>query len=370
MAEKDGIEGKIAQANGRLKNAKVGVTISKVGDRLYLRSTFPPKPGSEKEKPYQQRIATNLHANPLGLKLAEAEARKVGALLECEEFDWTPYLAEAPKVAVMAKEWAEKFEQDYFAKREKNPKSLTTWEKEYEEVFKKLPDQPLTAELIRNMILSTKPDTRTRQRYCMVLNALAKLAEIPLEITGLAGNYSPKRVQARDLPTDQAIAEIYYKIPNKQWQWVYGMLATYGLRPHEVFRLNLENMPILEVLKNTKTGERKIWACYPEWVEQFDLKNAKIPQVTGKNNTVIGSRVSSAFKRYNIPFNPYTLRHCWAVRTLEFGLADSLAAQQMGHSVQMHNDVYHAWIDERHQQKAYNLIMERSDRPKAPEVKK
>jgi integrase len=370
MPEKEGIDGKIAQANGRLKNAKVGVKLERVGDRLYLRSTFPPKPGSTKDKPYQQRIATGIHANGLGIKTAEAEARKVGALVDCGEFDWLPYIKEIEAPPLLVSDWVKKFEIDYFTRRERNPKSETTWVTNYQTVFRHIPDQPLTPELIRAMILSTKPDTRNRQRYFLALSALAKLAQIQVDIGGLAGNYSPKRVQARDLPTDQAIAEIFYKIPNKEWQWVYGMLATYGLRPHEIFHLNLEHMPILEVLKPTKTGERKIWACYPEWVTEFDLINPKIPQVSGKNNTDIGSRVSKAFKRYDIPFNPYTLRHCWAVRTLEFGLADSLAAQQMGHSVQMHNDVYHAWIDERHQQKAYNLIMERSDRPKAPEVKK
>jgi integrase len=369
MPEKDGIDGKIAQANGRLKNANVGVKIERVGDRLYLRSTFPPKPGSDRERSYQQRISTGIHANGLGIKTAEAEARKIGALIDCGEFDWVPYLKEIEAPPLLVSDWVKKFEVDYFTRRDRNPKSETTWKTEYSDVFKKLPELPLNSELIKTAILRIKPDTRQRKRYCMTLAALAKLAGIEINIDGLSGSYSPSAVQPRDLPDDATIAEWFYKIPNKEYQWAYGMLATYGLRPHEIFRLNLDSMPILEVLENTKTGSRKVWACYPEWVKEFDLENPKIPKVNGKNNTVLGSRISVAFNRYDIPFNPYCLRHCWAVRTLEFGLSDSLAAQQMGHSVQVHNNQYHAWIDERHQQKAYNLIMERADRPKPPGIK-
>lgn len=199
----------------------------------------------------------------------------------------------------------------------------------------------------------------------MVFGALARLAGIELDTKSMAGTYSPKRVKSRDLPDDRAIAEGFYKIDNAEWQWVYGMLATYGLRPHEVFHLAFESMPILDVLDG-KTGARKVWPCYPEWVGQFDLAVPKVPTVTGRNNTELGARVSPIFSKYDIPFVPYDLRHCWAVRTINFGLDISLAAQQMGHSAQVHTDLYHAWISERHHQRAYEAIMMRSDRPKAP----
>ena len=37
-------------ANARLKAAKICVTIRRRGDALYLRATFPPKPGSRRVK--------------------------------------------------------------------------------------------------------------------------------------------------------------------------------------------------------------------------------------------------------------------------------------------------------------------------------
>jgi len=79
--------------NQRLKGAKVEVTVRQKGNRLYLRSTLPPKPGSQKTKPYQQDLAFKIYANPARLEKAEAEARKLGALLAYKEFDWASGVA-------------------------------------------------------------------------------------------------------------------------------------------------------------------------------------------------------------------------------------------------------------------------------------
>jgi integrase len=364
MAQKD-IDGRIAQANGRLKSANVGVSITRQGDRLYLRATFPPKPDSDKTAPYQQRLALGIHANPLGIKEAEAEARKIGALLDCKEFSWQPYIkANAP--AITCGEWVEKFEKDYFSKRDKNPKTLTTWRKNYHEVLKRLPvDEALCAEILKQLILRVAPDTRSRQNYVMVANSLAKFANLDIDFSLYSGSYSPRKATPRDLPPDEVIQEVYFKIPNPAWRWVYGAIATYGLRPHEVFYLDLADLPIATI-NDGKTDSRRTWACFPEWVEIFQLQNGALPPVTGKTNSDLGERVTKAFKRYKIPFTPYTLRHCWAVRTLEFGLDISLSAQQMGHSVKVHTEIYHHWISDRHHQRAYDLLMQRSDRPKPP----
>ena len=87
------IEGKISQANGRLKIAKVGVSIILKGDRLYLQATFPPKQNSTKTKPHQQKLSLGVNANVAGLSFAESEARKIGALLDLNQFSWEPFAA-------------------------------------------------------------------------------------------------------------------------------------------------------------------------------------------------------------------------------------------------------------------------------------
>jgi integrase len=83
---------RLAQANGRLKAGNVGVLIRHRGLKLYLRAMLPPKPGSPKDKPHQQEIATGFRANPAGISAAEKEARRVGSLLEGKEFSWLPYI--------------------------------------------------------------------------------------------------------------------------------------------------------------------------------------------------------------------------------------------------------------------------------------
>jgi len=50
-----------------------------------------------------------------------------------------------------------------------------------------------------------------------------------------------------------------------------------------------------------------------------------------------------------------------------FGMDVSMAAAQMGHSVKLHCETYHQWITEEQQMKAFKILMERAERPIAPE---
>lgn len=356
---------RLNQANGRLKAANVGVTIEQIGRRLYLQATLPPKPNSDKEAPYQQRIALGIHANPTGISLAEKEARKVGALLDCKEFSWEPYLKEVSNPLTVG-EWIKQFEVDYFQRRPRTPETATTWKTEYQRVFSTLVlDKPLSVELLRTAIVATVPDSRTRKRFCDVLGRLAKFANLEADFKPLVGSYSPQQVAPRSLPDDKLIAQVFNSLAPGPWRWAYGMMATYGLRNHEIFYCDLSRFPVLLVLGG-KTGSRRVWPIFPEWATAWELQAIAVPNCTAKSNTDFGQRVTRAFKRLGVPFAPYNLRHAWAVRSMEFGLPDSLAAAQMGHSVDVHTKIYHHWISEDVHQRAYDLLMSRSDRPRAP----
>jgi integrase len=382
---------KLDEANDRLKAANVGLSILNRNNKLYLRGILPPKNGEG--KPKRQEIAIGARATAAGIRFAEAEARKVGALVDCREFAWDPYLkahhhgpVEAGELMPAVAEVVQRFEEAYFQRRARTPKSETTW-KDYAKVFRVLPaDQPVSEALLREMILATEPDTRTRQRFCTVLGSLATFAGLKLDTKPYKGNYSPKRVTPRNLPTDEEIAKWRDKLDHPAWQWAYGMMACYGLRNHEVFLVDPESLQeapgIVTLLDDKavtsatgqvrelggKTGGRRIWPCYPEWWESWQLAEVKMPQVTARNNSDFGERLSHYFRRWGgIPFKPYDLRHCWAVRTLEFGLDVSLAAAQMGHSVTVHTELYHHWISERHHQRAFELLMQRQGRPLPPQ---
>ncbi|WP_432812091.1 hypothetical protein [Pantanalinema sp. GBBB05] len=280
-------------------------------------------------------------------------------------FTWSLYVKDDVQRGSVG-DWIRRFEADYFTRRDRNPKSQTTWRHDYLKVFSQLPpDESLTIQLLMEAIASTKPDTRTRKRFVDVCTRLADFAELNANFRHLRGNYSSAKVTPRDLPDDRLIAEYWLKIPNPSWQRVYGLIATYGLRPHEVFKSNFARFPVLQIENSTKTGSREVYPFYPEWAESWQLLG-ELPAVTGATNSDLGNRVTHAFSRYAIPFNAYDLRHRWAVRTLEFGLDVSLSAQQMGHSVRIHCETYHQWIGRGVHQRAFEAILERSDRPMAP----
>ncbi len=66
------------------------------------------------------------------------------------------------------------------------------------------------------------------------------------------------------------------------------------------------------------------------------------------------------FNRYEVPHNPYDLRHAWAVRSIGF-IPIELAAQQMGRSIAVQMRTYHKWIIEEVHERHFRLRMERSD---------
>jgi hypothetical protein len=86
------------------------------------------------------------------------------------------------------------------------------------------------------------------------------------------------KLNCENLPSDELILEWFERIPNPAWRFVYGVMATYGLRNHEVFFCDYSSLaqgdpeaPI-EVLPTTKTGAHDVWPFLPEWVERFQLR--------------------------------------------------------------------------------------------------
>lgn len=358
-------DGRLNQVNGRLRSGKVGVRVEIHGNFLYLRATLPPKPGDKRDQPYQQRIALGIHANSTGLQLAEQKARKVGAAIDDGSFRWDEYVKNHVQ-AQTARDWINRLEQDYFARRERNPKSMTTWKGDYADVYNRLPlDEPLTLTVIMDAIDRTDPDTRTRKRFVAALMKLAEFAGIEANLKPYKGRYSPSKVSPRSLPSDEDIARWRDRIPNPEWQRAYGLMATYGLRPHEICYLDFSQLPVLLVEDDTKTGQRQARPFYPEWTTDWDLLG-DLPKITGNCNRDLGNRVTHAFKRYGIPFHPYDLRHAWAVRTIQFGVPDSLACRWMGNSVEIFTKTYKQWIRQDVESMVYQALVEKRDRPHPP----
>ncbi len=221
----------LRSANQKLIDFNCGISIEQKGQRLYLRGTLPPKPESKRQRPHQQYLSLGVYANPDGLKFALKEAKKVGTLKMCGEFDWSPYVQkkqardpESPEEAIAA------FEKHYFSTRKDTPTTRQTFKHEYLGVFKKL--NSLALDEMRELILSTEPDTRSRRRSALACACLSDYLGLENDLRSLTGRYGVKQLLPRDIPPDEAIADAYARIASEseEWAWAFALQASYGLR--------------------------------------------------------------------------------------------------------------------------------------------
>ena len=385
------LDHRINQTNQRLKAAQLGLQIERRGKKIALRGTLPPRPESHRLRPHQQRLSLGLPATVKGLKEAEQQAKIIAGQLLQNNFDWRNYLPVENGGRLHQMDIPQKIEafRHHFLTQshrlEKPASAQATWETAYKPYLRKLeaiarntPNLSL-AEAIYKTVESTAANSRSRQICCTALAAFAQFlgVNLPTELKEYWGRYSGSKTQMRHLPTDEQIMEVYQQIPNPAWQFVYGMMATYGLRNHEVFFCDVSSLvggdrqASIEVLDTTKTGGREVWPFFPEWVEMFNLQQGQLPKLTTDLNQTtlqrIGQKVSTQLRRYKIPFQPYDLRHAWAVRTIHFGLPDTVAAQMMGHSVAIHTRTYHRWMTRRDQQRAVETALQ-GNTPRLPSL--
>lgn len=358
---------KISQANGRLAAGNISLRVEQTGKKLSIRGTLPPKLESGRDRPHQQRIALGVDATGEGLKFAEAKAKEISGLIALGRFNWDDFLPPKPDQPVSIGDWIGRIEEDYLAQGGRRE----TWQGDYMKVYRRLPmDRPPTAELIEATLAAIPASqAKTRNRAVMALGKLARAAGVDCgDLKRYRRQYSPADTAPRTIPTDEAIAFHYGQIRqrNPAWGWVYGVMATYGLRNHEVFKIDLSAFPVVRIGDDTKSGYHEAWPCYPEWAEEWELHRAIFPPVdTSRCNEKIGHSVTR-YLSPKLPFLPYDLRHAWAIRTLEFGWPTELAAAQMGHSHDVHSQTYHRWISTRHHQRVFDLLVTRTDRPRPP----
>ena len=346
----------IAKQNAVLKAARIGVRIQRVHNRLSLRATLPPRPGSKRRSPHQQRLALGVRATLAGLRSAVSQAKRIAVALDRNEFEWAPYLriedepesvepeSIPPDVPRTFGEVIAAFEQDYFERRSRSRQSGSTWRTEYEGIFKRLPlEAVIDTAIAIQQIKAIAPDSRQRKRAVTVLSALFKFAEIEADFSAYQGKYSPKSVDPRELPSDETIAQWRDAIDNPQWRYLYGLIAAYGLRPHEAMYLEVARSPNARVTEG-KTGDRQCLPLHPEWFDRWGLSEGDRPNISGRHNRDLGDRINKAFKRYGVPFPPYDLRHAYARRAFERGLAIDTVAEAMGHDAQLHRRIYRRWI--------------------------
>ena len=374
IQEINNVNDKFATQGSKLK-------IEKRGEKLNIRGSLPSKEDRNNFK--VQRISLGLKADISGLKEAAKKLQLLNLQLELNQFDWINWKSISSKEGEKEDlEFTKKINQfeEFFFKENKNEyltsTRKTTWNSSYKPYLKRMLSIYNSSSLysIENIFLETletyKEGSRSKKQCATSLSVLAKFLDIklPEDWKSKAKGYGLNKASFRDLPTDEAIEKIWEIIPNKSWKFVFGLMATYGLRNHEVFFCDLSSLTnigdkIIRVLPTTKTGEHQVWPFHPEWVEKFELFklggnlellpniNTDLKYTTLQN---IGKKITDQFKRYGLQIKPYDLRHAWAVRTIFYDLPDTVAARMMGHSVSLHTQTYHHWITKRDQQQAVN----------------
>ncbi len=334
---------KIEAANAKLER----LTIFQRGKRLTLRGTLPPKPG-DGNKPKQYTISPGLPATPEGLKLAVIEAQKIEADLIYGRFSWD---SDPDKLTVARA--IQEFEQHHWQIKEKTINRINTYKYDYLNHFLYLPqDKVLSVDLLRNAIKTTKPDSRKRRGMVIAFSALLNYFEVEHDLNKYKGNYSP--TTKRVIPTQEEIDEYYDRIKSPQWRWVFGIIACYGIRPHEIFHLDCSLMqeypPALQVKEGTKTGSRLVYPLPDEKrVIEWKLYDPILPNIdtTGKSNMRLGGKISERFWSYKIP-SPYHFRDAYAITGEVLHYNPALVAQWMGHSLEVHDKKYLRHINRKH----------------------
>lgn len=387
------LDGPIREHNAQLAASGVSLRLERRGERLVIRGPLPSRQG--KGSMVVQRISLGLPADAGGLEQARQALRRVVQQLQQQSFSWSQWGGSARcspsarlaagSVDLDADAAVERFEIAFFAdpRRRRNPAgSRTTWTSAYLPYLRRLrqlasrQEQRLGPALLEAVLESYPMASRSRQQAGTALAALARSEslELPADWAERAGGYGLHAAQFRQLPSDSQILAWIQHIPNPGWRLAYGLMATYGLRNHEVFFSDLSALApggdrVIRVLPTSKTGEHQVWPFQPEWVERFELpslgeaRSLLPPVCTDLRRTTlqqVGRRVAEQFRRYELPLTPYDLRHAWAVRTIHIGLPDTVAARMMGHSVAIHTRTYHHWITRRDQQQAVDTALARA----------
>ncbi len=355
--------------NKRLKSSKMGVSLRQRGDTLSLRATLPPRPNSKKSQAHQQDIALGMYANPAGLKAAEGKAVELASDIvkwkAGQGFPWGNWIESGLKPRNSCEYWIEAFKEEFLIKQQKF--SLSTWERHYLPRFNKLPLQAeLTGELLLKILLSLPANTWTRCQVADNYMQLAKFAKINIDLRPYKGRHNSNNV-IKNLPTDEAIALWREQISSHRWQWVYGILASYGLRPHEVFFIKVESIaPYKCHVLEGKTGTRIVQPFYPEWAERWQLWEQQNLSSQKSEYRELGKQVYQSlnyhFKKIGANLAPYDLRHAYAIRaSVVFELPVTTSAKLMGHSIKEHLRTYQRHIDEKTNSRAVERAIARFD---------
>ncbi|MBN3946394.1 MAG: hypothetical protein HWQ38_07845 [Nostoc sp. NMS7] len=351
----------------------------------------------------QKYIPLALKNTPDNRAKAQLKLKLVQRDIDYDEFDNTfaKYSPNPSKALVKqestVKDLIDSFEEKYFFKIVENRQTVKTFKvhiywlkRSFSDCYNLL----LSAEIITQAIKKTSAGSNNRVRLTNTLSIFCKHFKFEYDFTGLADGYKPKD---RDLPEDDAIECAYKLIQNtkstknekiikraESWGWVLMILATYGLRPHELFAINYEKSfkepyYVIELdgtlTGGTKTGDRKIYPIPLEWVKKYQLYDVRnqvllnYPNEITRFTCLLAGRIRDKKNHFKenedlaqcLNFQAYDLRHRYAIRAHELGNPVEATSRWMGHSVTMHVGKYHKYLKDDTDRKVFEAALHRSE---------
>jgi len=359
-------DGWLERQNRALRDRGYKVSLDLHLGMVRLRATLPPKPSEPAATPWKQRrISTGLRYPDQALE-AVTQAEKLGAAIERtlrtkQPFDWSPWdrpsrgtkrTPVGTNPVISGVDALRQTEQWWVQQRKRSGSAATTWDVDYARPLRPLLQIPdLQPEHLIHLVSATELGTRSRRRSSQaaatVAKALGLSADLQQQIRELGKGYSPTTDTApRNVPSDEDVVALIDALPS-DWQWPVGICAVYGARPHEALLYAEVLDTKLLAISAGKTGSRRCFALPAEWIDRWDLMTKRLPAIDyGRSNQVVGAAMSRRLRAMNAPFKPYDLRHAFAVRTIYCSkISPSIAAKSMGHSLQVHNQVYQKWFD-------------------------
>ena len=405
----------VNEANERLKQiGRQGKRATIVAKKTSLSLQFTFKDGEGRSQKNVGLGAIPVSAN--GILEAEKIAQMVTNQLVANQFTWGWFHSLIGKDTseqnkqLTCKEMLEQFKNHFFKQRQGNKSPSDNWyssSRHIEKVLKGV-DKPMSLSLVRQIIEATSNNSVTRVKTLNGLAAFLKYfdnSDYKNVIKEYKANNNPKP-EKRNVPDDKKIAKVYrtgfgikpntpgtirYRLP--QWQFLYGLLATYGLRIHEAWNIANWDKPVtlkdgdwvtvdvdddnsielqrdggdliipavldptnkehfLCIRNATKTGYRIAFPLSPEghnWIEEFNLlQDLNLPDIpkplrrSGKRKSTFActNTTGSWFKRRDYGFKAHDLRHAYNHRGHQSGVNHKALADGLGHSMAMNSTGY------------------------------
>ena len=313
-------------------------SINALRGRLYLLANLPRRDGTPGLR--QQRIALKLDDTTVNRRSAAKQLRTLEQQLARGTFEWSYWMDEEPKATT----WREAIAKLHRARVVLGRTGQSTWEVNYMGRLRQIPaGSACTTESMAQALERYDRASCSYKELFYLLRHLARLVAVPFPEVPVP---TYNQAQLVEVPTDEQIID-WVDGAKEPARWYWGMMACYGLRPHEIEGATLIDRDLCQVAEATKTGFRTVVPLPREWVERWRLRDRRLRPGQDQRPDAVSKWLSKELRRQGLPWRPYALRHAFARRLWEQGgsrLDLYTAARLMGHTPIQHAKVYRAHI--------------------------